>query len=68
MVLSVLFVHWPIRGLGLAAVLFLAFFLMNRGGDQPSKRGYLIARWFVAGYGLFSALLAVSDLIFPPLT
>jgi methionine salvage enolase-phosphatase E1 len=68
MVVEILFLSWPIQTLGLAAVIVLAFIVIVRRDDKPLQRGYLIAGWFTLGYGIFSALLAILDLVFPPLT
>lgn len=68
MFLSVLLLSWPLRTLGLVLVLCLAFLLTLRRSEKPVSGGYLFASWFTLGYGVFAALLAVLDLIFPPLT
>ena len=68
MVLAALLLSWPLRTLALATVLILAFVIILRSNDRPLQGGSLRASWFVLGYGLFAALLAVLDLVFPPLT
>ena len=64
----VLVLTWPLRTLGLAIILGLAFVVIVRREAQPLQRWHLIAGWFILGCGLASALLAVLDLVFPPLT
>ena len=68
MLLSALLLRWPLRTLGLVSVLGLAFLMTLRRDDKPLQGGSLFASWFTLGYGVFSALLAVLDLAFPPLT
>ena len=65
--LSALFLAWPMRMLALAIVLGLAFVLIMSGEGKPLQGGRLIASWFILGYGLFSALFAILDMVFPPL-
>ena len=62
----VLVLTWPLRTLGLAIILGLAFVVIVR--REPLQRWHLIAGWFILGCGLASALLAILDLVFPPLT
>ena len=68
MFLSILFLSWPMRVLQLVVVLCIACFIIILRDDKPLQRGHVIAAWFVLGYGLASAILAVLDLIFPTLT
>ena len=63
-----LVITWPIRTLGLAIILVFAFVVIMRRDDKPLQRWHLIAGWFILGCGLAAALLAVLDLVFPPLT
>jgi hypothetical protein len=68
MILSLLFLSWPIRTLGSVIVLGFAFLVIVWRGDKPLQKGRLSAGGFILGYGLFVAILAFLDIIFPPLT
>ena len=68
MILSLLFLSWPIRTLGLVIVLGVAFLVIVWRGDKPLHKGHLSAGGFILGYGLFAAILACLDILFPPLT
>ena len=63
-----LVITWPIRTLGLAIILGFAFVVIVSCDDKSPQRWRLMAGWFILGCGLASALLAVLDLVFPPLT
>ena len=59
---------WPARMLGLATVLGFAFVVILRRNGKPLQRWHLFAAWFVLGCALAAALLAILDIVFPPLT
>jgi|PlaIllAssembly_1097288.scaffolds.fasta_scaffold1293452_1 hypothetical protein len=63
-----LVITWPIRTLGLAIILVFAFVVIMRRDDKPLQRWHFIAGWFILGCGLAAALLAILELVFPPLT
>jgi hypothetical protein len=67
MFLSLLLLGWPIRAIWLAVVLGFAFFVIVWRGDKPFHMGYVRVGGFILGYGLFTAILAFLDIIFPPI-
>jgi len=54
--------------MGLATVLGFAFVVILRRNGKPIQRWHLFAAWFVLGCALAAALLAILDIVFPPLT
>lgn len=64
----VLVITWPLRALGLALILGFAFVVVVSRNDKPGQRWQWMAGWFILGCGLASALLAILDLVFTPLT
>jgi len=54
--------------LGLATVLGFAFVVTLGCNGKPLQRWHLFVAWFVLGCALAAALLAILDIVFPPLT
>jgi hypothetical protein len=65
---TLLFLSKPIRSFGSAIVLGLASFVIALRGVKPLASGHMRAAGFFLGYGLGVAIIAILDIIFPPIT